>query len=274
MPEEEIPQIENTEQQLWPRYFMRISYDGTNYHGWQIQPNANTVQAEIEIALRKLLKQEKVITLGCGRTDTGVHARKFYLHFNVENGIADIEEMFFRLSHILPRDIGVHEIFAVKEKSHARFDAYERSYEYHIHQHRNPFMRNYSTYYYWPLELDKMNEAAALMLLTNDFATFCKAGGGQKTTLCDLKKAEWTQVGDQLVFHITANRFLRNMVRAVVGTLVKVGRGQLTVEQFEEVMLSKIRLKEGASMQPQGLHLTDVKYHYINSIIQSSILTP
>lgn len=261
--ESEIETSELPERRLWPRYFMHISYDGTNYHGWQRQPNGNSVQAEVEHALGKLNKQERVITTGCGRTDAGVHAQKFYLHFNIENGIADMEEMFFRLSHILPRDIGVHEIFAVHEKAHARFDAVERSYEYHLHQKRNPFIRCYSTYYYPHLDVDSMNEAASLMLKEKDFATFCKAGGGQKTTICDLRRAEWEVRNERLVFHITADRFLRNMVRAVVGTLVKVGQGKMTIAQFEDVLLSKTRIKAGESMQPQGLHLTDVKYPYV-----------
>ncbi len=257
-------EVEKPEHWLWPRYFLHISYDGSKYHGWQRQINGHSVQAEIETALGKLLKQEKVITIGCGRTDTGVHADKFYLHFNVENGIPDMADMFFKLSHMLPWDIGVYEIIPVHTKAHARFDAIERSYEYHIHQQRNPFIHAFSTLYTWPLDVDKMNEAAALMLKETDFATFCKAGGGQKTTICDLRRAEWEVKNGHLVFHITADRFLRNMVRAVVGTLVKVGRGQMTVAQFEEVLQSHTRIAAGASFAPQGLHLTEVKYPYLD----------
>ncbi|MFN0031481.1 MAG: tRNA pseudouridine(38-40) synthase TruA [Flavobacteriales bacterium] len=253
-----------SENGLWPRYFMHVSYDGTNYHGWQRQPNGNSVQAEVEHALSKLHQLKKVITTGCGRTDAGVHARNFYLHFNIENGISDLDEVFFRLSHILPRDIAVHHIMQVHDMAHSRFDATERSYEYHMHQKRNPFIRTFSTYYHPKLNIEKMNEAASLMLPEEDFATFCKAGGGQKTTICHLRRAEWEVTEGGLIFHITADRFLRNMVRAVVGTLVKVGQGKMSVSQFEEVLKSRTRIEAGESMQPQGLHLTVVKYPYIN----------
>lgn len=242
---------------------MELSYDGTNYHGWQRQPNGNTVQEEIEAALRKLLRQDRVVTVGCGRTDAGVHARKFYLHFNAQKEIPSIEEVFFKLNMMLPWDIGVHAIFPIHDKAHARFDATERSYEYHLHQTRDPFIHRFSNYYPWELDIEAMNEACRKMLNYNDFAAFCKSNGGQRTTICDLRRAEWIKNGDRLVFHITADRFLRNMVRAVVGTLVEVGRGKMTPDQFAEVVETGNRKKAGESFEACGLHLTQIKYPYI-----------
>ncbi|MFN5295141.1 MAG: tRNA pseudouridine(38-40) synthase TruA [Flavobacteriales bacterium] len=254
--------IETTENDkpLWKRYFMHISYDGTNYHGWQRQLNSHSVQEEIEGALRKLLRQERVVSVGCGRTDSGVHARDFYLHFNAEKPIENKADIFFKLNMLLPKDIGLYGLWQVDYLAHARFDANERSYEYHIHQKRDPFIERFSTFYPWELDVPKMNEAAQLMLNYSDFAAFCKTGGGQKTTLCDLRKAYWVQDDYKLVFHITADRFLRNMVRAVVGTLIEVGRGKITLEQFQAIVEGGKRTKAGESVPPQGLHLTRINY--------------
>lgn len=245
---------------LWRRYFLHISYDGTNYHGWQRQLNGHSVQAEIEAALRKLLRQEKVVTVGCGRTDAGVHARDFFLHFNAENPIENKEEILFKLNLMLPKDIGLFGLWQVNNLAHARFDAIERSYEYHIHQRRDPFIQRFSTFYPWSLDIDKMNEAASILLNYKDFAAFCKTGGGQKTTLCDLRKAYWVKDDYKLVFHITADRFLRNMVRAVVGTLVEVGRGKMNLEQFVAIVEGGKRTQAGESVPAQGLHLTSIVY--------------
>jgi tRNA pseudouridine38-40 synthase len=260
IPEEESQAEENMV--LRPRYFMHISYDGTNYHGWQVQPNGNTVQAEIESALRKLLRQNPIITLGCGRTDAGVHARNFYLHLTPRDEIENLGEIFFKLNMMLPWDIAVHAIFRVHDMAHSRFDANERSYEYHIHQRRDPFIQNFSTYYPWLLDVDKMNQAAAILLKYKDFAAFSKTRGGQKTTICDLRKAYWVKNEHKLVFHITANRFLRNMVRAIVGTLIEVGKGRITIEEFETIIQSGDRKIAGDSAKARGLTLTEVKYPY------------
>jgi tRNA pseudouridine38-40 synthase len=248
------------ENAMWKRYFLHISYDGTNYHGWQRQLNGHSVQEEIESALRKLLRQERVVSVGCGRTDAGVHAREFFLHFNAEKPIENPEEIFFKLNLMLPKDIGVYRLWQVDYLAHARFDANERSYEYHIHQKRDPFSQRYSTFYPWSLDVKKMNEAAMLLLNYKDFAAFCKSGGGQKTTLCDLRRAEWIVDGSKLVFHITADRFLRNMVRAIVGTLVDVGRGRISLDQFITIVESGKRPKAGESVPAQGLHLTKISY--------------
>jgi len=246
------------------RYFLHISYAGTNYHGWQRQNNGHTVQEEVEAALRKLLKQEKIYSIGCGRTDSGVHARVFYLHFNAERPIENIDEIFFKLNMMLPFDIGVYRLWEVHEKAHARFDATERSYEYHIHQKRNPFIHQFSTFFPWPLDVKAMNDAAALLLNYKDFAAFAKSQGGQKTTICDLRAAHWVQYENRIVFYITANRFLRNMVRAIVGTLLEVGRGKMTNEEFIQVVEGGKRANAGDSAKAQGLTLTDIKYPYID----------
>jgi tRNA pseudouridine38-40 synthase len=256
----DIIDMNSAEKPLWKRYFMHISYDGTDYHGWQRQLNGHSIQEEIESALRKLLRQERVVSVGCGRTDSGVHARDFYLHFNAENPILNKEEILFKLNLMLPKDIGLFGLWQVDYLAHARFDAVERSYEYHIHQRRDPFIQRFSTFYPWPLDVEKMNEAAAHLLRYNDFAAFCKSGGGQKTTLCDLRKAHWEVDSYKLIFHITADRFLRNMVRAVVGTLLEVGRGKISVDQFITIVEGGKRTKAGESVPPQGLHLTEIKY--------------
>jgi tRNA pseudouridine38-40 synthase len=248
------------ESPMWKRYFLHISYDGTNYHGWQRQLNGNSIQAEIEGALRKLLRQERVVTVGCGRTDAGVHARDFYLHFNAENPILNKEEILFKLNLMLPKDIGLYGLWQVDYLTHARFDAIERSYEYHIHQKRDPFIQRFSTFYPWPLDVAKMNDAASLLLNYTDFAAFCKTGGGQKTTFCDLRKAYWVEHEHKLIFHITADRFLRNMVRAVVGTLLEVGRGKMDMQQFQTIVEGGKRTQAGESGPAQGLHLTQILY--------------
>jgi len=254
--------IENVEDNIImrPRYFMRLAYDGTNYHGWQRQPNAHTVQAEIEAALCKLIRQQPVVTTGCGRTDAGVHASDFYLHFDADKEIEHPEDLMFKLNNCLPKDIGIYGIWRVGDKAHSRFDANERSYEYHINTRRIPFVRHFSSFYPYQLDVALMNEAAKHLIGQKDFAVFCKAGGGQKTTICDVRRAEWVDNGSQLTFYITADRFLRNMVRAVVGTLFDVGKGKITPHEFKELMKFSERALAGDSVFPTGLILTQVKY--------------
>jgi tRNA pseudouridine38-40 synthase len=252
---------ESTQSHVWPRYFLGISYDGTQYNGWQRQPNGLSVQAVIEDALKKLLKQQMVVTIGCGRTDTGVHARKFFLHFNAEREILDIDELWFRLNMMLPRDIGLAGIWRVPDRAHARFDAIERSYYYDIHTRRNPFVERFSTFYPWQLDVARMNNAARRLVGKKDFSSFCKSGGGQKTGICDLRSAFWEEMDDhQIRFHITADRFLRNMVRAVVGTLIDVGMGKVNAEDIDEILAEGRRSAAGQSMPPQGLHLSSITY--------------
>jgi tRNA pseudouridine38-40 synthase len=252
------------EEQLWPRYFIRLSYDGSAFHGWQRQPNAVSVQEVLEEALCKILRQEKVITTGCGRTDSGVHATAFYAHFNAQNEIVDAEQLVFRLNQFLPSGIGIQEVFRVGDKDHTRFDAIERGYHYYIHFKKDPFQYGRSMFYPYELDFDKMNHAASKLVFKGDFSSFCKSGGGQKTNICDVRKAEWTKVNEhQWVFHIVADRFLRNMVRAVVGTLIEVGRGRLSVEEMQLVIDKKERGAAGDSVHACGLYLTEVKYPYI-----------
>ncbi len=245
---------------MWKRYFMHISYDGTNYHGWQRQLNSHSVQEEIEMALRKLLRQTRIISVGCGRTDSGVHARQFFLHFNAEKAIEDLDGLFFRLNMMLPKDIGIYKVWQVDNLAHARFDAIERSYEYHLHQMRNPFIDRFSTFFPWELDVDKMNEAAAKLLNYSDFASFAKTGGGSRTTICDLRRAEWHVYDERMVFYITADRFLRNMVRAIVGTLIDVGRNRISQDEFVSIIEGGSRSKASDSAAARGLHLTQIIY--------------
>ncbi len=260
-------QDETEERIVRPRYFLHISYDGTNYCGWQFQANGNTVQAEIEKALRRLLRQEKVVTVGCGRTDAGVHAKNFYLHFEAEKEIDDQDMLFFKLNQLLPWDIAVHNILRVADKAHARFDATERTYEYHVHQRRNPFTHLYSKFFPFPLDVEIMNEAAQMLLDYNDFSSFQRTGGGQSTSICYVRRATWERTGHQLKFTISANRFLRNMVRAIVGTHFIIGKGRMTLDEYKTVIESKNRMMAGDSIKAAGLHLVQVKYPFINESI-------
>ncbi|HAA00737.1 MAG TPA: tRNA pseudouridine(38-40) synthase TruA [Flavobacteriales bacterium] len=246
-----------------PRFFLEIAYDGTLYHGWQLQPGVDTVQKEIEAALTKLNSNERVPTLGCGRTDTGVHARQFFLHFDMA-GLPGGEELFvFKLNRMLSPSISVYGVTQVGDHANARFDATSRTYEYHIHQHKLPFLHNRSWNLWHTLDVDKMNTAAALLLSHRDFASFQKTGGGAKTSICHVMKAQWEQNGDRLVFTIQADRFLRNMVRAIVGTLVQVGLGRLSVEEFQAIIFAGERSEASDSAPGCGLYLTKVTYPYL-----------
>ncbi len=256
--------MEITQENIWPRYFLKLSYNGGEFHGWQRQPNAISVQSVLEEALCKILRQEKVITVGCGRTDTGVHATVFYAHFNAKSEIENTEEVIFRLNQVLPQAIAIQDVFRVEDKCHSRFDARERSYQYFIHQKKDPFLYGRSMFYPHSLDFAAMNQAAAVLVRKADFSSFCKTGGGQKTNICDVRKAQWTvNEWGQWVFSITADRFLRNMVRAVVGTLMEVGRGKLAIEEMENILELQQRGAAGESVYACGLYLTDVQYPYI-----------
>lgn len=240
------------------RYFIAFSYFGKSYHGWQKQPNAMTVQQVMEETLSTLLR-ESVELMGAGRTDAGVHAKQMYAHFEAE-GIEDCQDLCYRLNAFLPEDIAISGIFEVPKEAHARFDAVERTYEYWIVQEKNPFYMESAYYVKHELDLDKMNEAASLLLKFTEFECFSKSNTDVKTFLCKLKRAEWTIQGDVLVFTITADRFLRNMVRAIVGTLLEVGLGKSTLENIEEIINSKDRSRAGVSVPAKGLYLTQVNY--------------
>ena len=241
------------------RYFVWFSYDGTAYHGWQIQPNGNSVQAELQRALSTLLREEISVT-GAGRTDAGVHARQMVAHFDFSEAI-DLEQLAYKLNRILPCDIAVDRVELVDDDMHARFSATSRTYHYYIHTKKDPFSRPYSTELHYELDFDKMNEAGRILMTYDDFGAFCKSHSDVKTTLCRVTKAEWVQTSEtSWYFEITANRFLRNMVRAVVGTLIDVGRGRLTLDDFRKVIEGKRRIAAGESMPANALFLENIRY--------------
>ncbi|MES2429164.1 MAG: tRNA pseudouridine(38-40) synthase TruA [Bacteroidota bacterium] len=247
------------------RYFIELAYDGTNYHGWQTQPNAVAVQEVLDKALSTVLR-EPIETLGCGRTDTGVHAKEFFAHFTPqppEGGVFDesvLNNMVRSLNSILPRDIAIKNIIPVHAEAHARFDATLRSYQYHIHFNKDPFKNNYS----WLLrdvpDLELMNQAAAIIMEYIDFSCFSKSNTQTKTNNCKISRAEWVKSDNGIVFHISADRFLRNMVRAIVGTLIMVGRKEIEPEALRSIIESKDRSNAGSSVPACGLYLTEVKY--------------
>lgn len=249
------------------RYFIEFAYDGGAFHGWQRQPNASSVQETIEKALTTILRQETPVT-GAGRTDTGVHARQMYAHFDVVEAISDTRKMLSGLNRMCGRNIAIRRIIPVADDAHARFDASERSYKYFVVFEKAPFLRDYAWESPSALDVEKMNQAAEILLETRDFTSFAKLHTDVKTNICDVRNAIWEPYENQygipgIVFTITADRFLRNMVRAVVGTLVDVGRGKLTIEEFREVIQAKDRCSAGTSMPAQALFLWTVKYPYI-----------
>ncbi|RXQ95750.1 tRNA pseudouridine(38-40) synthase TruA [Ancylomarina salipaludis] len=245
---------------LTQRYFIQLSYKGTNYHGWQVQPNAITVQEVLNKALSTILNQE-VNVVGCGRTDTGVHASDFMAHFDL-NDIRDVEaeKLVFRLNRFLPYDIAVKSMFPVHSEAHTRFDALARTYQYFITKDKNPFRSESHWTMTHQLDVDKMNEAAKLLFDYEDFTSFSKLHTDSKTNICKIYKAEWEDRGDELVFTVSADRFLRNMVRAIVGTLVEVGRGKLDMAGFRQVIESQNRSNAGTSVPGHGLFLCKIEY--------------
>ena len=241
------------------RYFVTFSYDGTRYHGWQIQPNGDSVQARLQGALSTLLRQEIGVT-GAGRTDAGVHARMMVAHFDYD-GALDCTQLTYKLNRLLPYDIAVEKVEPVSEEMHARFSATSRTYHYYIHTTKDPFCRAYSCELHYPLDFQKMNEAGLLLTGYDDFGAFCKAGADVKTTLCHVTEARWVQTSPTTwYFRITANRFLRNMVRAVVGTMIDVGRGRLSLVDFCKVIEGKRRTDAGESMPGNALFLEKIEY--------------
>ena len=244
------------------RFFIRFAYDGTAFHGSQRQPNGITVQETIEQALAMIFREEVPLTFA-GRTDAGVHAREMYAHMDIgEQAMRrEGERLVFRLNGILPDSIAIFDIYSVTDDAHARFDAARRTYEYHVVDHKDPFLCTQATRVRPGLNLAAMNEAAKLLIGKQDFASFCRTNTDVKTTICDLTRAEWRDLGNgHAVFTITADRFLRNMVRAVVGTLFEVGRGKMTKDQFADVILQHNRSAAGDSAPAEGLYLTKVEY--------------
>ena len=240
------------------RYFIEISYDGTPYHGWQRQPNAMTVQEQLEEALSTLLRKTTSLT-GAGRTDTGVHARQLFAHFD-HDGAVDLEHLRFRLNRYLPEAIAVISICKVTADAHARFDATARSYEYIVGTVKDPFQKDRAFLVEQPLDMARMQEGAELLLGSKDFKCFSRSKTDVKTYFCEVRNSVWKAQGDTLVFSITADRFLRNMVRAIVGTLLEIGRGKMTLSELQGILLSKDRTKAGPSVPAHGLYLTAVTY--------------
>ncbi len=242
------------------RYFLEITYKGTQYHGWQIQPNAHTIQAEIEQALQKVLSQKINITAS-GRTDTGVHALQQFAHFDTEITLNRYQHLR-KLNMVLPSDIALKDIYLVSEEAHARFDAKERSYQYQLSSQKNPFDTELCTLDYRQYDFEIMNQAAQLLTQHKDFQAFSKVKTEVNNFYCEIKTAYWKQKEDKYVFHITANRFLRGMVRAIVGTLMQVGDKKINLKDFETVILAKDRKKAGRAAPPEGLFLSEVTYPY------------
>lgn len=241
------------------RYFIYFAYDGTAYHGWQIQPNGISVQEVLQDALSKILRR-KTEVVGAGRTDTGVHARLMVAHFDHPEAI-DGPQLTFRLNRLLPSDISINKVVAVEETMHARFSAKWRTYRYYVHTCKAPFLRHYSYETPYALDYELMAKGAERITHHEDFAAFCKSGADNKTTLCAVRACKWVQTSDHSwYFEITANRFLRNMVRATVGTLFLLGRHKISLTDLERILDEGNRSHAGESMPPHALFLEDIEY--------------
>jgi tRNA pseudouridine38-40 synthase len=276
------------------RYFLQLSYNGKNYHGWQVQKNAHSVQAELNTALNTFMQRD-VETLGCGRTDTGVHAEIFFAHFDAEEEIAELESFVHHINCLLPKDIAVQKIIPVHEKAHARYDATSRTYRYFIHHHKNPFLDEWSFRFPYELDMERMNNAANILFDYTDFSCFSKSRTQVKTNICKIISAKWRSVApsltpivkgahpahtptlkgnsahtpplkgdhnEQIVFEISADRFLRNMVRAIVGTMLDIGEKKIDVNDFRKIIEGKSRQHAGVSVPAHALYLTNVTYPF------------
>ncbi|MFV8443079.1 tRNA pseudouridine(38-40) synthase TruA [Flavobacterium sp. LB2P44] len=243
------------------RYFIKLAYNGTQYHGWQYQPNAASVQETLSKAFSVLLNTT-INLMGAGRTDTGVHATEMYAHFDFEKAF-DIPSLIHKLNSYLPKDITVYDLIPVHNDAHTRFDAVKRTYEYHINTFKDVFSQDQSWYFHQRLDVDLMNEAAKLLFNHIDFQCFSKVNTDVNTFDCTLYEAYWKPENNKLIFTISANRFLRNMVRAIVGTLVNVGLHKVTLADFTAIIESKNREKAGFSVPAHGLYLTKIEYNYI-----------
>ena len=243
------------------RYFIEFAYNGKNYCGWQYQPHSPSVQETLNKTLSTLLHTE-IDVVGAGRTDTGVHAKQMFAHFDHEEDL-NTDALTLRLNSFLPKDIVVYRIIPLHPDAHARFDAISRTYEYHIHTYKDAFVNEGSWYEYHPLDIDKMNEAATMLFEFIDFKCFSKTHTDVKTFNCKVTEAYWQQNGTHLVFTITADRFLRNMVRAIVGTLINVGLGKISIADFSKIIQSRDRSEAGFSVPAHGLYLTKVIYPYL-----------
>jgi len=247
------------------RYFIEFSYDGTNYHGLQKQPNSNTIQELIEANLSKFLRSEINLTLA-GRTDSGVHAKQMFSHFDYEYEF-DMKNFCSRLNSMLPNDICIESLKEVKDDAHSRFDADSRTYEYTIVSKKDPFIYRYSYYLKENLNIEKMNNMCELLLLNHDFKCFSKSNTDVKTYICNIKSAEWRMKEDAYIFKITADRFLRNMVRSIVGTMIEAGKNKISEKDFQNIIDSRDRSEAGYSVPSSGLTLININYKniFINS---------
>ena len=255
------------------RYFLRLAYNGSAFHGWQSQPNAISVQQRLEESISILLRSHISIT-GAGRTDTGVHAKEMYAHFDYENEIADTIGFITSLNKLVGKEIAVDGIYKVNDDCHARFDAVSRTYKYFISYQKSPFLYPFSYYYYRKLDIEKMNEGCEILKETVDFTSFAKLHSDNKTNICEVSSAYWKPIDEKelqsipflplngIVFSITADRFLRNMVRSIVGTMVDIGRGKYDIERLKEIIEKRSRNEAGTSMPAEGLFLWEVKYPY------------
>ncbi len=244
------------------RYFLHLAYNGSTFHGWQAQKNAHSVQEEIENGLFHILGNKKIQLTGAGRTDTGVHARNYYAHFNSELLLKkeELKQLAYRLNHILPDSIAIYEAFHVKDDVHARFSALSRTYNYFICRDFDPFAVGFSHRLTIPLNIDLMNEASSLIMQYSDFTCFAKSGAQTKTNNCVVAVSEWIIRDNYLIYRTKANRFLRNMVRAMVGTLIDIGKGKLSIDEFKVILERGTRSDAGQSVPACGLFLEDIEY--------------
>jgi tRNA pseudouridine38-40 synthase len=245
------------------RFFIKLAFNGKNYHGWQMQDNAITIQSVINDALSKLLEEEINVT-GCGRTDSGVHAKEFYAHFDINKFLNknDRDNIVFKLNNFLDDSIVIYNIIPVKPDSHARFDAISRTYKYFISRQKDPFDNDFSYYVYGDINIDLINKGAKILYEYEDFTSFSKLHSDVKTNNCKIIDAKWIEKEDKLIFTITADRFLRNMVRAIVGTLLDIGKKKISLKDFRKIIESKNRSDAGYSVPAKGLFLTKIEYPY------------
>lgn len=255
------------------RYFFHIAYKGTNFRGWQRQKNVITIQEVFEKSLKLVLKED-IACLGCGRTDAGVHAAQYFFHINVKNEIKS--DLLFILNKMLPKDIAVFDIIKINDEQHAQFSATERTYDYFIHTIKNPFLAEFSAFYaVKDLDLDKMKKAASLLLNYSDFRALCKTPDKHHNTICDIKSVKLftDKKGEMFRFQITADKFLKSMIRILVYRLLEIGGGKLSIEEFEYYLKNKIELKFVNLAYPQGLYLSKVSYPFLNIIPRTESFT-
>ncbi len=244
------------------RYFIHLAYKGTNYSGWQIQPNAPSVQETLQKCLSTILR-EKITVTGAGRTDTGVHARSFYAHFNTKVNLSfSTKDFIYKLNQFLPKDIVIFDICKMHNEAHSRFDAISRTYKYYISLGKEIFQGDYCWQINFKPDMDQMNLAASELLKFNDFTSFSKLHTDVKTNICKIEYAAWNMESKYLIFTIKADRFLRNMVRSIVGTLIEVGKKKLDINEFQQIILMKDRAKAGMSVPAEGLFLERIEYPY------------